>query len=160
MVGILSDDDTEVEITKDVVEEIINDDIIEVFEKILDTDTVKTNDMDLETRIRGNSWFMCDKCEYKTKSENSLGKHEEKKHAVICDLNKKDCCFCCEKFEYKTEFKYSLEIHMIKGHAKRPAECYAWVVIGGKTTNLVSGMECNICENHMQDVLLGKKIFI
>ena len=62
---ILSDDDTEEQITNALVEEnIINDSYlnkIEIIEKTLYTYGEKTNDTDLETLIRENSCIKCDK---------------------------------------------------------------------------------------------------
>ena len=65
VVEILSDDDTEEQITNALVEEnIINDSYlnkIEIMEKTLDTNGEKTNDTDLESLKSENSWFKCDK---------------------------------------------------------------------------------------------------
>ena len=84
VVDIFSDDDTEEQITNALVEKnIINDSYLiktEIIKKTFDTNGEKTNDMDLETLIRENSWFKCDLCEYKAKSEMSLRKHEETQH--------------------------------------------------------------------------------
>ena len=59
----------------------------DIFEKTLDTNGEKTNDIDLETAIRENSWFKYDKCKYKAKSERNLRKHEETHHVFSCEEN-------------------------------------------------------------------------
>ena len=91
VVEILSNDDKEEQITNLLVEEnvIIESYLnkIDIIEKTLETYGEKTNDMDLQTHIRENSYFKSDKCEYKAKSEMSLRKHEEAQHSFSCEEN-------------------------------------------------------------------------
>ena len=115
VVEILSDDHTEEQITNALVEEnIINESYlnkIEMFEKTLVTNGEKTNDMDLENLIRENSWFKCNKCEYKAKSEMSLRKHEETQHAFSCEEN--NIGLLCETCNFVAKTKRMLKNHEV-----------------------------------------------
>ena len=42
----------------------------------------ENENMSLADIIRENSWFMCDKCEYKSKTKKSLKSHTLKTHSV------------------------------------------------------------------------------
>ena len=118
VVEILSDDDKEEQITNALAEEnIINESYlytIKIIEKTLDTNRKKTNDIDLETLVRENSWLKCDKCEFKAKSEMSLRKHEEKQHSFNCEENMSGLQYESRNFVAKTERK--LQNHEVIHH--------------------------------------------
>ena len=72
------------------------------------------NVMDLETLIRDNSWFKCDKCEYKAKSEMSLRKLKEAQHAFSCEENISGVR--CETCKFAAETKIKLQNHEVINH--------------------------------------------
>ena len=140
VVEILSDVDTEQEIPNGEVKENINNDSylnrIKVCENTLDTNEVKVQDMDLKTLIRESSWFKCNKCEYKSKSERSFREHEETQNFRSCKDNISG--HSCENYSFLAETERKLRNHKVIEHTVK-ADDWNGVQYG-----------CSICKNNIE----------
>ena len=83
--------------------------------EIIDSETPSNINMSLQTLIKENSWFYCDKCEYKTKSRKGLKKHTIKSHDKVSNIEETLKCNICEKEAISIR---KLKVHNAKWHTK------------------------------------------
>ena len=107
--------------------------------------------MSLQTLIKENSCFICEKCEYKTKSRNGLKVHIAKSHDTVSIF---EVPFKCDQCEKEAVSEGNLKVHKGKWHTKiDPESGYAYITnmlsIGAKYNFL-----CLICEKEIYDKVL------
>ena len=98
--------------------------------------------MSLQTLIKENSWLICEKCEYKTKSRKGLKIHIAKSHDTVSII---EVPFKCDQCEKEAVSGRNLKVHKAKWHTNvDPGPGYGYL------TNMLSkgskyNFLCPIC---------------
>ena len=104
--------------------------------------------MSLQTLIKENSWFICEKCEYKTKSRKGLKIHIGKFHDSVSII---EIQLKCDQSEKEAVSEGNLKVHNAKWHTKvDPEPGYGYI------TNMLSkgakyNFLCLMCEKEVYD---------